>query len=101
MSYARASIVYELEKILKKIRKGLADVKEPVTRIGAKLLVLPMVMGERFENYILEFADMLARKVNEAQRSIEESLTMSSLYIGFLLTTAIVLATVILYVARY
>ncbi len=101
MSYARASIVYGLEKILKKIRKGLADVKEPMTRIGAKLLASPMVLGERFEDSILRFADALARKVNEAQRSIEESLAMSSLYIGFLLTMAIVLATVIMYVAGY
>lgn len=101
MSLAKASIIYELEKILRKIRRGITDIKEPLTRIGAELVVSPSIIGAKVEEAILCFANSLAQKVNNVQKNIEESLAMSSLYIGFLMTMAIIVATVILYVAGY
>jgi len=101
MSYARASIVYGIDKLLEKIKKGVAKLKGPLGRIAATIVVAPVVIGQRTENAIIRFSNSLAQKINEAQRSLEESLTMASLYIGFLMTTAIVLATVVLYVAGH
>jgi len=101
VSFTRASIVYELEKLLKKVRKGFVNIKSPVVRFGANAIVLPSRIGQKIEDSIIYFANALAKKANEVQRSIEESLAMSSLYIGFLLTMAIILATVLFYVAGY
>jgi len=101
MSYARASIVYGIDKLLEKIKKGVAKLKGPLGRIAATIVVAPVVIGQRTENAFIRFSNSLAQKINEAQRSLEESLTMASLYIGFLMTTAIVLATVVLYVAGH
>ena len=90
-----------LEKLLKKVRKGFVNIKSPLVRFGTRAIAFPSKMGERIEDSIIYFANALARKANEIQRSIEESLAMSSLYIGFLLTMAIILATVLFYVAGY
>ncbi len=101
MSYTRASILYGIDKLLEKIKKGVAKLKGPIGRIAATIVITPIILGQKTENAIISFSNKLARKINEAQRSLEESLTMASLYIGFLMTTAIVLATVIMYVAGH
>ncbi|MCD6301737.1 MAG: hypothetical protein J7L82_06690 [Staphylothermus sp.] len=101
MSFTRATIVYELERLLKRIRKGFVNVKNPIVRFGANVIVLPSKVGQKIEDSIIYFANIIAEKVNEVQKSIEESLAMSSLYIGFLLTMAMILATVLFYVAGY
>ncbi len=101
MSFVRASIVYELEKLSGKIRKGFINIKSLVTGFSLKAIVLPSTIGRKIEDSIIYYAKVLAGKVNDVQKSIEESLAMSSLYIGFLLTMAIILATVLFYVAGY
>ncbi|ABN70157.1 hypothetical protein Smar_1059 [Staphylothermus marinus F1] len=101
MSLAKASIIYELEKILRKVRRGITNIREPLSRIGAEIIVSPSIVGAKIEEAILRSADRFAEKINSVQKSIEESLVMSSLYIGFLMTMTIIVATVILYVIGY
>ncbi len=101
MSFARASIAYELDNLLEKIRKWYTDIERLIVKIGANIIVLPSKIGRKVEDAIICFANILAKTVNDIQKSIEESLAMSSLYIGFLLTMAMILATVLFYVAGY
>jgi len=99
VSYARASTVFSFEKALEKIRRSLGKLKPSVISVAAAIFVASTSIGEKTEQKIISFSKKLASTINSIQRSIEESLVMSSLYIGFLLTVAIVVLTVFLYAA--
>lgn len=98
MSYTRASTVFSFEKALEKIRRSIGKLKPSIVSITVAIFVASTSMGEKTEQKIICFSKKIASKVNAIQRSIEESLVMSSLYIGFLLTVAITVLTVFLYV---
>lgn len=99
MSYTRASTIFSFEKALEKVRRSLGKLKPSIIGVAAAVFVASTSIGEKTEQRIISLSKKLASTVNAIQRSIEESLVMSSLYIGFLLTVAIVVLTVFLYAA--
>ncbi len=99
MSYTRASSIFSIEKALEKIRRGIRRMKPSVMNILASIFVTSTNVGEKTERKIISLSKRLASKINTIQKSIEESLILSSLYIGFLLTVSIVVLTVLLYAA--
>ncbi len=100
MSYARASTIFSFEKALEKIRRSLGKLRPSIIGFAATVFVASTSVGEKTEQKIISFSKKLASIVNALQKSIEKSLVMSSLYIGFLLTVSIVVLTVFLYAAR-
>ncbi len=97
MSYTKASSIFSIEKALEKIKRGIRRVKPSVMSILASIFVASTNIGEKTERKIILLSKNLASKINAIQKSIEESLILSSLYIGFLLTVSIVVLTVLLY----
>ena len=98
MSHVRSASIYYLEKVVNKIMRGLGKIKPGLSSILSILFIAPTRFGQASEDAIISFAKKISNKVNQIQKSIEESLVMSSIYIGFLLTVAIVILTVLLYV---
>jgi len=97
MSYTRASSIFSIEKAIEKIRRGIRKMKPSVMGALASLFIASTNIGEKTERKIISLSKSLASKINAIQKSIEESLILSSLYIGFLLTVSIVVLTVLLY----
>ena len=100
MSYTRASSIFSIEKALEKIRRGIRRMKPSLMSVLASIFVASTNIGEITERKIVSLSRNLAVKINSIQKSVEESLILSSLYIGFLLTVSMVVLTVLLYATR-
>ncbi|MCD6488602.1 MAG: hypothetical protein J7K21_05195 [Desulfurococcales archaeon] len=88
MSATTASTLRYLEKIAEKVKRD-------ITRIGAKLsnklkyfLVKTVRFGNKNEAWIIRTTERVTRKLGLLQKSLYESTTLSSLFIGVLFTLA-------------
>ncbi len=95
MSHTRSAIIYRLNRLLKYLR--VFDAHSKVISVLSVLVNL-RITGMRAEGRVITFFRRLAEKMNVLQASLEESLSLSSLYVGFLMIIMLLWVVVFIHV---
>lgn len=89
MSSVTASTLRLLERMLDKIRRGSAELGASPPKLLEYVLVRATTLGRRVENGVVTAAKHAAALLDALQRSLYESVPLSSMLIGVLFTVAV------------
>jgi len=97
LSHVRSNIVQKLVRLIKYL---WAFNEDGLVRHALSSVINLRLMGSRIEGSIINLGEKLAVLFSKLQRSTEESLFMSSMYMGLLLTMALTAMVVLIYAIR-
>ena len=94
MSSLTASTLRLLERMLEKIGRGGAELGASPPRLLEYLMVRATTLGRRLENAVVSASRRAATVLDALQRSLYESVPLSSMLIGVLFTVSVLVIAV-------
>jgi len=94
MNIVGASIARYFERIIAKIKAGTAKISRSPPTALEYILVKIVRIGRKLETSILNVSMKLAVLADKVQKSLYESALLTSLYIGLLLTLALLVVII-------
>jgi len=98
MSHVRSNIVQKLVRLHKYLRSFGGE--DSFVKYVLSSVINLRLLGSRIEKFLIGSGEKLASFFSKLQRSTEESLFMSSMYMGLLLTMVLTAMVVLMYALR-
>ena len=98
MTHVRSNIVQKLVRLHKYLRSFGGE--DSFVKYVLSSVIYLRLLGSYIEKFLIGSGEKLASFFSKLQRSTEESLFMSSMYMGLLLTMALTAMVVLMYALR-
>ena len=98
MSHVRSNVIQKLVRLIKYLRVFSSE--DSFVKYILSSVINLRLFGSRVEKSLVNSGEKLASFFSKLQRSTEESLFMSSMYMGLLLTMVLTATVVLMYALR-